>query len=249
MTDRIDITLVAAGKYHDIDFARLELLKLLAEHPHVRVTVQSDYHDLEGLAASKFLVTYTCDLRPSDDEQQALASWVEGGGRWLALHGTSAALDFTPEGVAAPRVIPTLAHLLGSQFLAHPPIAAFQVEVPDPSHPLVEGVGPFEVEDELYLSEYHEREKLVPLLETRFSGKAPGFVEEDWTGTDRHMVMYLRPFGAGGVLYNTLGHCRGHWDMRPVMDYYPQIERCAWEVPEYATLLRTGIRWGLGEIS
>jgi hypothetical protein len=37
--------------------------------------------------------------------------------------------------------------------------------------------------------------------------------------------------------------------MRPVMDYYPQIERCAWETPQYATLLRTGIRWGLGEIA
>ena len=31
--------LVAGGKYHDIDFARLELLKLLAEFEEVRVRV------------------------------------------------------------------------------------------------------------------------------------------------------------------------------------------------------------------
>ena len=38
MSDRptpIDVTLVAGGKYHDIDFARLELLKLLDTHKPV----------------------------------------------------------------------------------------------------------------------------------------------------------------------------------------------------------------------
>ena len=34
---RIDAHVVAAGKYHDIDYARLELLKLLAEHPNIHL--------------------------------------------------------------------------------------------------------------------------------------------------------------------------------------------------------------------
>ena len=101
--DRIDAYLVAGGKYHDIDFARAELLKLLAEHPHVRVTVASDYHDVEAITSSSFLVTYTCDVRPTAAQQQGLARYVEGGGRWLALHGTNSALDFTQDGVVAPR--------------------------------------------------------------------------------------------------------------------------------------------------
>ena len=41
----IEVTLVAGGMYHDIDFARLELLKLLAEHDRFRVRVQPDYED------------------------------------------------------------------------------------------------------------------------------------------------------------------------------------------------------------
>ena len=57
MTQRIDAHFVAAGKYHDIDFARLELLKLLAEHPHIRTTVATDYSDVERIAACKFLIT------------------------------------------------------------------------------------------------------------------------------------------------------------------------------------------------
>lgn len=242
---RIQAYLVAGGKYHDIDFARAELLGLLAEHPHVRTTVAPDYRDLEGIAAADFLVTYTCDVRPSEAEQAALQAWVEGGGRWLALHGTNAALDFTPEGVAAPRVIDRLAFTLGSQFLAHPPIQPYRVECVAPYHPLVAGIEPFETDDELYLSALHDEKALVPLLSTHYSGRADGFVEASWEEADEHLVSYLRPLGDGAVLYNTLGHCRGHWDMHPVMDDYPRIERCSWELPVYYELLRRGLRWCL----
>ncbi len=53
MPERIDAHFVAAGKYHDIDFARLEVLKLLAEHPHVRTTVACDYADMARLDVSR----------------------------------------------------------------------------------------------------------------------------------------------------------------------------------------------------
>jgi type 1 glutamine amidotransferase len=245
---RVDALLVAGGRYHDFDFARLELLKLLAEHPQVRVAVASDYGDVEALARSRFLVSYTCDVRPSEAEQAALARFVEGGGRWLALHGTNAALDFTPRGVASPRCFPEFARVLGSQFVAHPPIRPYRVEPSAPEHALVAGVGAFETDDELYLSEYHDRERLVPLLETHYQGAAAGFVESDWSAGGRQLVSYLRPLGRGAVLYNTLGHCRGHWDMRPVMDWYPRVERCSWERPQYYELLRRGLRWALGEL-
>ncbi|MBT6693119.1 MAG: hypothetical protein HOA40_03225 [Porticoccaceae bacterium] len=42
MSTRIDAHFVTAGKYHDIDFARLEILKLLAEHTEIRTTVACD---------------------------------------------------------------------------------------------------------------------------------------------------------------------------------------------------------------
>ena len=246
--ERVDALLVAGGKYHDFDFARLELLKLLAEHSQVRVTVGSDYDDVEAIARSRFLVSYTCDVRPSEAQQERLTHFVREGGRWLALHGTNAALDFTPKGVASPRCFPALAHLLGSQFVAHPPIQPYRVNVCAPDHALVAGIGAFDTDDELYLSEYHERDRLVALLDTHFSGSAAGFVESDWSSAGRQLVSYLRPLGRGAVLYNTLGHCRGHYDMRPVLDWYPRVERCSWERPQYLELLRRGIRWALGEL-
>lgn len=250
---RVDACLVAGGRYHDIDHARRELLGLLADHPHVRVKVLADYEDTASITAGSFLVSYTCDVRPSEAAQEAIASWVRGGGRWVALHGTNSALDLPrPNGVESPRCFPTWANTLGSQFVAHPPIMPFRVEVTDPGHWLVSGIEPFETDDELYLSEYHDEPVLHTLLHTRWSGSAKGFAEHDWTATEadgspaRHRVMYLRPLGDGAVLYNTLGHCRGHWDMVPVVPYYPRIERGSWEQPAYHELLRRSLRWALG---
>ncbi len=247
-TRRIEVTLVAGGKYHDIDFARRELLGLLAEHDEFRVRVQPDYEDVDGITSAEILVSYTCDVRPSEKAQRAIRDWVENGGRWVALHGTNSALTLGgPNGVESPRVFPLWAETLGSQFVAHPPIQPYTVAVSDPSHWLVAGIESFDTDDELYLSEYADRDSLHPLLHTTWSGEATGFAEADWTSGDpTHLVMYLRHLGSGAILYNTLGHCRGHYDMKPVLDYYPRIERCSWEKPAYYELLRRSLRWARG---
>ena len=245
---RIDVTLVAGGKYHDIDFARRELLTLLGEHEEFRVRVQPDYEDTAGIEKSSILVSYTCDVRPSEKAQTEIRSWVENGGRWVALHGTNAALTLGgPNGVDAPRCFPSWADTLGSQFVAHPPIQPYTVQVSDPNHWLVAGIESFDTDDELYLSEYADRDALHGLLHTTWQGDAKGFVEADWTNCHpTHLVMYLRDLGQGSILYNTLGHCRGHYDMAPVLDYYPRIERCSWEKPAYYELLRRSLRWARG---
>ena len=46
---RIDVVLVAGGVWHDIDFARRELLALLAEHDEFRVRCQADFEDTTWL--------------------------------------------------------------------------------------------------------------------------------------------------------------------------------------------------------
>jgi uncharacterized protein len=245
---RVDVTLVAGGKYHDFDFARLELLGLLAEHEELRTHVRADYEDTDTLTSASILVSYTCDVRPSDAAQRAIRDWVEAGGRWVALHGTNAALDNVGTGlVEAPRVFPLWVDVLGSQFIAHPPIQPYTVEVSDPDHWLVAGVDAFETDDELYLSEYHHRDELHVLLHTSWRGEAKGFAESDWSTSDAtHLVAYVRTLGDGAILYNTLGHCRGHYDMTPLLPYYPRIERGSWSQPAYYELLRRSLRWARG---
>jgi type 1 glutamine amidotransferase len=252
----VNAYLVCGGLYHDMDYARLELLKLLGEHEHIRVRVAEDYSNRSALAAADFLVTYTCDVIPDAAEQGALREFLSAGRRWLALHGTNSVLQFLKgRGWDAPRTAADFMAMVGSQFLAHPPIQPYRVEVSDASHPLVAGIEPFEADDELYLSEYHGAHRA--LLHTHYRGEAPGFVSRFWPGaatsaaeaaesassSDRQLVMYLHPYGGGEVLYCTLGHCRGKYDMRPMMAEYPTVERGSWKLPVYHELLRRGIRW------
>lgn len=239
---RINAYLVCGGRYHDMDFARLELLKLCNEHEQIRVRVGEDYRDSNAIAASDLLVTYTCDVIPVEDQQAALEELLARGKRWLALHGTNSILRYAKgEGWEAPRVAPRFMRMLGSQFIAHPPIAPYRVEVTDPQHPLVRGIEPFDADDELYLCEDHGDNHT--LLHTNFSGEAAGFVEHDWRGNTRRSVLYLRRHGGGELLYCTLGHCRGKYDMQPLMQEYPTVERGSWKLPVFYELLRRGIRW------
>ena len=239
--DRIDCVLIAGGKYHDIDFARLELLKLLAEDQRIRVRVFEDYEAVAAIAAADMIVTYTCDIVPSLPAQEALRDWLAKGGRWYALHGTSSILRLLDTGLwDAPRWAPLFVEMLGNQFISHPPIAPYRVRVADRSHPLVEGVEPFDTTDELYHLERHG--DLHVLLDAECTEPGTGFVEAaDAPGT--HPVLYIKRHGAGAVLYLTLGHCRGHYDLQPLADWWPTVDRCAWDLPVFYTLLRRGLEW------
>lgn len=236
--------LVANARYHDTDFARLELLKLLAEQPEVRTWVADSFADTSAIAEADFLVTYTCDLRPSPAEEAALRDFVAGGGRWVALHATNAILDFSAEGVRCSRDYDTFMETLGSRFVAHPMIEPYEVTVSDPGHPLVAGMEPFEATDELYLCEYHG--EIHPLLETRYVGTfQSGYIENEWPIDEPRLVAYTHPFGDGEVLYITLGHCCGAYDMRPIRDI-TEVVRGSWENPVYLDLLRRSLLWARG---
>lgn len=250
-TERIDVVFVCGGDWHDFDFARLEILKLLAEDQRFRTTVYGCYDEaVEALNGADFVISYTSNRVGSDSTQEALRLFIEQGGKWFALHGTNSLIVIDKKGqerasetlVHAPRAAPTLMTTLGSQFVAHPPIGPYTVEVTKPDDPLVRGLESFQVSDELYLMETHG--DLEVLLHSNFTGEAPGFAESEWDVSE-HPIMYRRKLGKGSVLYLTLGHCRGHYDMNGITDFYPAVERGAWELPVFYELLRRGLRWAI----
>lgn len=240
---RIDVYLVVNAKYHDTNFARLELLKLLAEQEDLWVHVASDFSDLDSIRKCRLLVTYTCDLCPTLEQQQGLKSFLEAGGRWLALHATNALIEFVNGKADTPDKAPLFMQLLGSRFIAHPTIARFKVRITDPTHPLVAGLSEFEAEDEPYYCAYQGNVKV--LLEASYNQPSTGYVQSSY-GTDRdsHPQMYLHPVGAGEVLYIALGHCCGKYDMQPLASVVP-VHRGSWKNPVYYELLRRSIRWGI----
>ena len=246
--ERIDVYLVCNAKYHDTNFARLELLKLLGENEDINTRVADSFADIEAIQSSRLLITYTCDLRPTEAEQAGLAAFLEGGGRWFALHATNALLEFVEGGkVDTPDLAPAFMNMLGSRFVAHPANQRIEIRVTDVAHALTENIEDFAVEDEepYYCEPLGEQ---TVLLEASYDEPSSGYVQSEY-GTDResHPQMYIHPFGSGEVLYLSLGHCAGKHDMKPMVDIFPVV-RGSWNSPIYYELLRRGIRWGIGTL-
>ena len=143
---------------HDHDFARLRLLGLLAEQD-VQASVANDFADVEKwLPVSRLLISYVAGPYPDAGQCRAIQRWLEAGGHWLGLHGTSGGRAERVEGLSQRRTVKTEHHaLLGSFFLTHPPICQIRVDVSDVDHPLTRGIGgSFDVVDEPYFIELQD---------------------------------------------------------------------------------------------
>lgn len=247
---RIDGHLVVGGASHDFDAVRLDLLLLAARDDRLRLRVSSGFEEVadgHGLAAPSFLVSYSCNVAPSRQALDRLAAFLHAGGRWLALHATNSMIEWRPDGVFCHGLDHPFLALMGSAFQAHPPIGRFTVHaVAD--DPLVAGIAPFEVEDELYLADIAG--PVDVLLATEFAGHAPGFVRSDWT--QDHPVrpmLYRRTVGAGAILNLALGHRRGLFDAPHRAAVLPAREEGAWSSPAFHTLLARSLAWAAGTIA
>jgi type 1 glutamine amidotransferase len=248
----------AAG--HDHDHARLRLLGLLAERD-IAASVANDFSDVEKwLPVSRLLITYVAGPYPDAAQCRAIQHWLEEGGHWLGLHGTSGGRAERVEGMRQRRTVKTEHHaLLGSYFLTHPPICRIRVDVRDPEHPLTRGLpASFEVEDEPYFIELQDPGATRILLTAEYG---PGAVSPS-IGTiyaadtslqpdgKTRVLGYTKRVGNGGVAYFALGHCHNP-ATRPTRagdpaEMTPATFRGAWESDAFTTLLRNAIAWGAG---
>lgn len=248
-----------------MDYARLRLLEALHETPNMYATVAGDFEDLaKWLPTTHFLVTYVAGPFPNDEQNRILREWLEAGGRWFALHGTSGgkAARVGENGRARKMVKGGYHATLGSFFMNHPPVRKFRVEVADRDHPLTRGLPPsFEVMDELYLIELQEPSRCHPLLTTELA-KDPsppgfGFVYDRDTSLlpdgKTRVLGYTRDWGKGGVAYIALGHCHNPSNnVQPFVDESvepsgttPLTFRGSWETEAFGRLLRNAIEWGI----
>ncbi|MSP01634.1 MAG: hypothetical protein EXR07_11390 [Acetobacteraceae bacterium] len=242
---------------HDHDHARLRLLGLLAERD-IPASVANDFADIEKwLPVSGLLITYVAGPYPNAAQCGALRSWMEAGGHWLGLHGTSGGRAERVEGVRNRRTVKTEHHaLLGSYFLTHPPLCRFRVDVRDTDHPVTQGLGvSFEVEDEPYFIELQDPGSTRILLTADYG---PGAVSPT-IGTlyasdtslqadgKTRVLGYTRDVGRGGVTYFALGHCHNPASRagRPSdsTDMTPATLRGPWETDAFMALLRNAIAW------
>ena len=244
---------------HDHDYARLRLLGLLAERD-IQASVANDFADVEKwLPVSRLLISYVAGPYPDAAQCRAIRQWLEAGGHWLGLHGTSGGRAERVEGMRQRRTVKTEHHaLLGSYFLTHPPICRIRVDVAATDSPLTRGIGAyFEVEDEPYFIELQDRASTRILLTADYGpgavAPAIGTVYPSDTSLQpdgrTRVLGYARDVGAGGVAYFALGHChnpasRGARAAEST-DTTPPTFRGAWDSGAFITLLRNAVDWGV----
>jgi hypothetical protein len=247
----------AAG--HDHDYARLRLLELLAE-ANVPASVGNDFGDVEKwLPVSRLLITYVAGPYPDAAQCRAMRLWLEAGGHWLGLHGTSGGRAERVEGMRQRRTVKAEHHaLLGGFFLTHPPLCRFRVDVRDTGDALTQGVGAsFDVEDEPYFIELQDPASTRILLTADYGPDAVSSSVGPLYGADTSLqadgrtrvLGYTRQVGRGGVTYFALGHChnpaiRAARGADPA-DKTPAVFRGPWETGAFVTLLRNTIARGV----
>ncbi len=201
------ILLVLGGNWHDFDGFATAFRGYFAEHDGEIVAT----HDADQLLTLEkegidLVALYTClggsnqqgriaeDMTPA--QVQALAAWVEGGGRLLALHAATVMREENA----------TLRHLLGGRFLSHPPQFDFTLLPLFREHPITAGVGAFTVHDEFYIQTYAAEVDLHMVAAER--GVA-------------YPMLWTKQAGQGSVVYLAPGHSAAVWDLAP----YRQLVR------------------------
>jgi hypothetical protein len=247
-----------------MDYARMQLLQELQAKDHLAVTVANDFQDIERwLPGTDLLITYVAGPYPAGTGNEALLRWLENGGRWFALHGTSGgkAAKTEREGRPVKMMVKAEHHqTLGCFFLNHPPLCEFQVSVTG-DHRVTRGLPErFIARDELYLIELQDPDASRILLTTELaedpSPPGFGFVYDEDTSLQpdgkTRVLGYAREIGRGEVVYIGLGHChtgRTHNEsgvdpsIHPDGTMPPEFHG-VWETEAFARLLQNAIAWG-----
>ena len=143
-------------------------------------------------------------LKP--EQFQALNSFIESGRGFLPIHCASACFGNDPRFIA----------LVGGRFKTHGG-AVFQSTFLSPSHPIFEGVSPYETWDETYVHDQLNIERRTLLAE-----RIEGTHREPWT--------WVREQGKGRVFYTASGH-----------------DERTWGNTNFQRMLRNAILWTIGD--
>ena len=110
---------------HDMEYVRIRLLSLLQQNADMLTTSGNDFADVaKWLPGRRMLITYVAGPHPNDEQNQFIRNWLDAGGRWLALHGTSGgkAVPVGEKRHVRKMVKGSYHETLGCFFLNHPPL-------------------------------------------------------------------------------------------------------------------------------
>ncbi|HEY3328626.1 MAG TPA: ThuA domain-containing protein [Capsulimonadaceae bacterium] len=166
-------------------------------HPDGGDDFVGDYSALNSdtLSGYDVLVVHTTGTETRGGSVDAVLEFVRSGKALVGIHCATDSFTDNPEYVAA----------IGGKFRTHPPgLVPMRVDIVDSAHPIMAGIEPFDIADELYLFNDYDPSRVHLLAETNsFAGEAN--VPIAWT----------RDEGQGRIFYLSLGHDPGAMASEP----------------------------------
>ncbi len=143
--------------------------------------------DAKALAKYDLIIPNWTKGKISEAQLENLSAAVKAGAGLAGLHGgMGSAFGNTPEYEA----------MVGGQFLKHPDVGSYTVEIRQAEHPIMKKVpGTFEYDSEKYFMRLAD--DIIVLADTDYSSVEPGL---------RMPVAWVKQWGKGRVFYSALGH-------------------------------------------
>ncbi|ESQ89913.1 hypothetical protein ABAC460_11480 [Asticcacaulis sp. AC460] len=137
------------------------------------------------------------------DQREAFKSWIQNGGRVVAIHGAGATAS-TPWPWFHDTVI-------GARFTGHPKLQPGTIYITDRDHQATRALPPtWPRNDEWYSFDHNPRGKdtrvLATIDETTYDPTDPLRMGAD------HPIMWTRCIAAGGAFFTAIGHDAANWD-------------------------------------
>jgi type 1 glutamine amidotransferase len=170
--------------WHPLAPARQELERILGAEFNLEST--ENYSRMARLSRSEvdLFICYTdCWSRDLTPEQTAgvLAYAAAGGGILIIHNGISVQRSYE------------LSQLIGARFTGHPPYQTLSYHPAGESHPIMEGIGSFTMDEEPYMFEFDPFTKKTVFLEFEFEQQ-------------RYPAAWAQAYGLGRVVYLQPGH-------------------------------------------
>jgi len=213
----IRVLLVTGIEYHNWRQTAPVIAEQLRKDPRMEVRVIEDPYFLDSAALSAYDVIFLHFMNweapsPGPAARENLKKTIEGGKGLVLVHFACGAWQDWPE-------FKQLAgRVWDPKLRGHDPHGQFRVEIAMPEHPIMKGLGPFEIVDELYTCLTGDRPvDVLATAKSKVDGKT-------------YPMAFSFEFGKGRVFHCVLGH-----------------DAQALRTPAAGELFRRGTAWAAGQ--
>lgn len=182
--------LLLGGRGHDWRGFHEVTATLLEKTGDFELTLSDNLDDLKADSIDKYDVVlfYGSGGNFTDEAQEkGLDEFVRGGGGLVGVHATDA---FKKSDVYW--------QMFGGRFSGHGG-GSFMMRIEDKSHPVMQAMSDFEIQDETYRNKYHPEFKLQSLAHMD-------------RGNEQQAMVWQQKWGKGLIFNTTLGHGRAAWE-------------------------------------